>query len=222
MTPTQSSESPLVDDGAPMPARKKDAKALRDVVAVVILSVTAVLTAWCGFAASKWGGEMSIAFSEASSARIQATNFEGRARDARQFDLTIYATWVDAVAQERTDLAEYVETRFTPEFRVAFEQWQADGMVEESPFVLDEYVPEGTEDAAAWTERADQRFADALTNNQRRDNYPLLTVMFALMLFLTAMSQRDAQAWVSRAFLGLAGVTGIAAVIIMSTFPVKI
>ena len=43
-----------------------------EIAGVFLLSVVAVLTAWCGFQASKWGGEMSIAFSQASSARIQA------------------------------------------------------------------------------------------------------------------------------------------------------
>jgi uncharacterized membrane protein YkgB len=32
----------------------------RELVAVVLLSMTAVLTAWSGFQASKWGGEMAI------------------------------------------------------------------------------------------------------------------------------------------------------------------
>src|SRR5215218_8770632 len=44
----------------------------RETIALILLSVTAIMTAWCGFEASKWGGEMSIAFSQASSARIEA------------------------------------------------------------------------------------------------------------------------------------------------------
>ncbi|HAM12795.1 MAG TPA: hypothetical protein DCO91_05680, partial [Microbacterium sp.] len=90
-------------------------------MAVFVLSITAVLTAWCGFEASKWGGEMSIAFSQASSARVQATSAEGEARDARQFDLSVYAEWVRATYNGEEDLAAYIEDRFSPEFAVAFE-----------------------------------------------------------------------------------------------------
>ena len=90
-------------------ARSRD---IRDIVAVVLLSTMAVLTAWCGFQASKWGGEMSIAFSQASSARVQATNFDGQARDQRQFDLTVYASWVEAQAAGQEELAAYIEERF--------------------------------------------------------------------------------------------------------------
>ena len=63
---------------------------VRETVVIVVLSVTAVLTAWCGFESSKWSGEMSIAFSQASSARIEAARQEGIANAARQADLSIW------------------------------------------------------------------------------------------------------------------------------------
>lgn len=215
---TSEDEPPTAD--APDAAAPREG--IRDLVAVVVLSVTAVLTAWCGFEASKWGGEMSIAFSEASSARVQASNFDGEARDARQFDLTVYASWVEAEARGDTALAGYIETRFSPEFAVAFEAWRADGKRDPGPFARDEYVPPGTEEAQEWSQRADERFEQALVNNQRGDDYALLTVLFALVLFLTAMAQRAQQSWASRALLILAGVAGIIAVVTMLTFPIKI
>lgn len=193
-----------------------------DVVTVFLLSVTAVLTAWCGFEASKWGGEMSIAFSQASSARIQAAAAEGEARDARQYDLTIYAQWVLAVADERQQLAEFIEARFSPEFRVAFDAWEAGGRAEQGPLAMAEYIPPGTDEAIAHAARADAKFEEALRNNQRGDDYSLLTVMFALVLFLTAMSQRDFTAWVRRTLLGLAVAVGIVLIVVLSTFPIRI
>ena len=162
-----------------------------DIVTVFVLSITAVLTAWCGFEASKWGGEMSIAFSEASGARIQASAADGTARDARLYDLTIYTQWVLAENAGDTELQTFIEERFTPEFRVAFDAWEAGGREERGPFVMDEYVPPGTIESAELTARADAKFDEALANNQRGDNYSLLTVLFALVLFLTAMSQRE-------------------------------
>lgn len=194
----------------------------REILAVVLLSVTAVLTAWCGFEASKWGGEMSIAFSQASSARVQAGNYDGEARDARQFDLTIYAQWVEAGFAGNTQLADYIQARFTPEFAVAFDAWVADGKVENSPLAVDAYVPAGTTEAAQWNKRADTKFATALVDNQRGDNYSLLTVLFALVLFLTAMSQRRISDWAAWTFLGLGVVVALVGVVVGLTFPIKI
>lgn len=195
---------------------------IQDVVAVFVLSITAVLTAWCGFEASKWGGEMSIAFSQASSARIQAASANADARSAEQFDLTVYAQWVVASAEGETELAQYIQDRFPPHFALAFDAWQADGMVETGPFVREEYVPPGQVEADQLNARADERFEQALVNNQRGDDYSLLTVLFALVLFLTAMSQRDGKTWIGRVLLGMAIVVDIVAIIILLTFPIKI
>jgi hypothetical protein len=193
-----------------------------DIVGVFLLSITAVLTAWCGFESSKWGGEMSIAFSEASGARIQAASAEGEARSARSFDLTIYSAYVEARGSGEEELAEYIRARFTPEFEVAYVEWVADGEIERAPFAREEYVPEGTREAEELNARADAKFAEALESNQRGDNYSLLTVLFALVLFLTAMSQRDIVPWVARTLLGLAVVVAIIGASVLATFPVKI
>ncbi|WP_136707640.1 hypothetical protein [Agromyces sp. H66] len=193
-----------------------------EILGVFLLSVVAVLTAWCGFQASKWGGEMSIAFSQASSARIQAAGADGTARSARAFDLTIYAAYVEAVGNENEQLADYIRDRFTPDFRVAFEAWVEDGQVESGPFARAEYVPEGTMEAEELNALADEKFAQALENNQRGDNYSLLTVLFALVLFLTAMSQRQLAPWVARTLLGLAIVAAVVGVVILATFPIRI
>ncbi len=193
-----------------------------DVVTVFVLSIIAVLTAWCGFEASKWGGEMSIAFSQASSARIQAAAADGEARDARQYDLTIYTQWVLAEADGRDELVAFIEERFTPEFKTAFDAWQAGGRSERGPMVMTEYVPPGTREAEELTALADAKFDEALVNNQRGDDYSLLTVLFALVLFLTAMSQRDVARSIRLSLLALAVVVGLAGVIVLLTFPVKI
>ena len=85
-----------------------------------------------------------------------------------------------------------------------------------------EYVPPGTDEAQEFAATADAKFTEALENNQRGDNYSLLTVLFALVLFLTAMSQRDVVPWIRRALLGLGIVVGITGIVIMLTFPIKI
>ena len=142
-----------------------------DATAVFLLAAIAVLTAWCGFQSSKWGGEMSIAFSEASGARVTATDWASQARDAQSNDLAIWAQWVLATDQGDAQLAGYIEERFSPAFATAFEAWTADGRVERGPFARSEYVPPGTSEAAKFNALADERFDAALVNNQRGDNY---------------------------------------------------
>ena len=193
-----------------------------EIVAVAMLSVTAILTAWCGFQASKWSGERSIAFAEASAARVEATDADGEAREARIVDLIIYAEWLTATAQGDLILADQIEARFTPHFRVAFDAWQADREAEPGPFAMAEYVPPGTEEGAERSAYADARFADALEDTERGDNYSLLTVLFALVLFLTAMAQRDIHHVAAWIMLGLAALVALSGFAVMLTFPVRL
>lgn len=192
----------------------------REVVTVLVLAVTAVLTAWCGFQSSKWGGAMSIAFSQASSARIQAADAMSQARDARGFDLAIYTEYVNAVATDQTRLADYVKERFTPEFSVAFADWDSHGRALSSPFKEPSYQPPGQAEAQRLSSRADAKFQEALDNNQQGDDYSVLTVLFALVLFFTAMSGRDFPRWAGLAFLGTAASLGAAGIAILSRYPV--
>lgn len=178
------------------PRTRRDSSMTRlELVAVVILSVTAVLTAWSGFQASKWSGEMAISFSRASSARIEAARYSGEAAALRQFDLTIFATYVEAVGGGDDEVADFVRTRFTDHFAVAFDEWVLTDPLRtpgapRSPFALDAYVVPGEADSAEADDRADALFQTALENNRRGDNYTLLTVLFALVLFFAAVSGR--------------------------------
>jgi hypothetical protein len=195
---------------------------LQETVVLIVLSITAVLTAWCGFQSSQWSGEMSIAFSEASSARIEAVRQTGVANAARQADLSIWGVYLQARAQDNPAFARYVEQRFTDHFRVAYRAWIAQGEPTSGPFKMKEYVPPGTTEAAAADERADRRFADALLFNQRGDNYTILTVLFALVLFFAAASSRLGSPRVQRILIGVAIVFLIVGSVILATFPIDI
>ncbi len=195
---------------------------IHEVLAVVVLSVTAILTAWCGFEASKWGGQMSIDFSRASSARIQSTDFASEARDAQAVDLTIYELWLQARATEDTAFADYVEARFTPEFAIAFADWQQSGEALRSPFAEPTYVPIGRVESTEAAARADELFESALASNQRGDNYTLLTVLFALVLFFVAISERTRTRWSRWFLLGLGIAVAVGGVTLLATFPILV
>jgi hypothetical protein len=164
----------------------------------VLLSVTVILTAWSAFESSKWGGAMSIAFSQASSARIQASTAALEQANGVQTDLSIYSLWLQMKAADNQSAAKYVEERFTDRFRVVFSEWVDQGGISDpknapkSPFALPDYVPPGTQERTELDARADEKFQEALRNNQRGDNYTILGVLFAVVLFFSAVSNRFA------------------------------
>ena len=193
-------------------------------VAVALLAITAVLTAWSGFEASKWSGEMSISFSRASTQRIEASREATRAEAARAVDLQVFGIWLEATSENNRALEEFARDRFTDHFAPAFDEWLATRPLKNpdaprSPFAMDSYVPPGEVEAQEADARADDYFAAALADNQRGDNYTLLTVLFALVLFFGALSNRFGSERKSWTILVGAGVLLLAGVGLLIAFP---
>jgi hypothetical protein len=191
----------------------------------ILLSVTVILTAWSAFESSKWSGAMSIAFSQASSSRIEASMAATEAAAARQVDISIYSLWLQMKAARNEPAAGYVEKRFTSWFRPSFDQWVAQGGAERaqnaplSPFALPSYVPPGTREQATLNARADARTQEALRNNQRGDNYTILSVLFAIVLFFAAMATRFVNRRLQAGMLLFASVAFLVGVGFLLAFP---
>lgn len=219
-----SAEGASSEPAAPEDDAKSRTRARLELFGVILLSVTAVLTAWSGFESSKWGGEMSISFSRASTARIEASRFDAQANTARSIDLDSFTLWLQAYADDDQQLLEFTQTRFTDHFSVAFEAWLDETPLQnpdapKTPFQMEEYQPPGAAEAVAADARADALFATALRNNQRGDNYTILTVLFALVLFFAAVAQRLRSERLATVTLGGAAGLMLVGVVFLAWFP---
>ncbi|MGY1600854.1 hypothetical protein [Geodermatophilus sp. SYSU D00815] len=192
-------------------------------LAVLVLSVTTILTAWSAFEASKWGGAMSIAFSQASSARIEAARADATANARLTNQVGLWTEWVAAEGAGNAALAGFVADRFPEPLATAHRDWLASGGAAAgapgSPFELPSYVLPEDLAATAADERADERFAAALANNQRSDDYTILTVLFAAVLFFAAMSGRVRAHRSQWLLLGTGLLLGAVGVVFLAAFP---
>lgn len=203
---------------------REDGSDWHELVAVLLLSVTAILTAWSGFQASNWGGAMSISFAEASSARIQAARYDADANRRITVQASLFTQWLQAYQAKEQTLASFLSTRFPEPLATAFPAWVAthpmtNPAAPATPFEMKEYAIPETALAARADARADAKTAEALVNNQRGDNYTLLTVAFATVLFFAALSgrMRSSRAKWLLLVLGFVGFTG--AVGVLLSFP---
>ncbi len=167
----------------------------RELIAVILLSITTILTAWSGFQSSKWGGAMSVSFSQASSARIAAARSDGDANRRVTVQVGLFTQWLQAATTDDKTLMDLLVTRFPEPLASTFPIWLATDPLTNpeapsSPFVMPEYQVPELADAAAYDATADAKFAEALDDNARGDNYTLLTVAFASVLFFSAISGR--------------------------------
>lgn len=196
----------------------------REIVAVLLLSVTAVVTAWTGFQASKWGGAMSISFSEASSNRIEAARLEGAANRKQTIQVSLFTQWLQAYQADDDELTGFLEERFPEPLASTFPEWLATSPLQTpgapaTPFEMSTYVVPERVAAAEADAVADAKFAQALDYNQRGDNYTVLTIGFAIVLFFGALAGRMRARTTQWALLGLgwAGFLVLAGVLV--SFP---
>src|SRR3954470_4642867 len=190
--------------------------------AVVVLLVTTVLTAWTAFQASKWSGAMSISFSQASAARIESSRLDAEGNVRMSNQIALWTQWVTATGDGNKPLARFILARFPEPLATAHRQWLAEGgqaAPASSPFYVSSYVLAERVQAKTWSDRADARFQTALDDNQRGDNYTLLTVLFASVLFFAAMSTRVTSPPAQRVLLGFGSVLGVVGVGLLLFFP---
>jgi|SRR5579875_2645346 len=198
-----------------------------EIVATVLLSAATVLTAWSAFQATKWSGLQAIAFSQASATRTESVRASTSAGQQSVADVSVFTAWLTATDQGQTRLAHLLAERFRGELKVAFEAWEATDPLKNpaapaTPFAMPEYRSASARRATELQALASKQFREAIGANQRSDNYVLMTVLFAVVLFFGAVSTRFEPLPIQNALLYVAAVVFVASVAITATFPIRL
>jgi hypothetical protein len=119
---------------------------------------------------------------------------------------------------------DFVASNFPEPLDSAFRAWLATDPdtnpdAPSSPFAMPEYALPERAQALDADRRADQRFAEGLEANQRGDNYTLLTVAYASVLFFAGMSAKVRSPRSQWVMVGVAVVFFLAATTLVGTFP---
>ncbi len=213
--------------GAGLTTETSRTDARLEIVAAVLLALATVATAWSGYQASRWNGEQAIAFSRASAMRIESTKAAAMADAQTQVDVATFTQWVDAYAQEQTDLADFYYKRFRPEFKPAMDAWIATRPLRNpdaplTPFAMPEYQLQARAESDRLEAEAEDWSATARTNIQRATNYVLGVVLFAAVLFFAGMSMRLPSRRARLMMLGFGVVIFAGTVAWIATFPISI
>ena len=166
-----------------------------DIASVALISVAAVLTAVCGFQASRWDGEQTRLYNVANASRLRAAEAADRAAVYTSINVTLFLDYIDAVQHNDTQFAQFIYRRLGPNMRPVMDAWLAthpmtNAKAPTSPFVMPEYTQrmhagEVREQAVAAAD-----FQDALNAHRNADNFTLLTVVFATVSFLAGVSTK--------------------------------
>jgi hypothetical protein len=197
-----------------------------EVVATILLALATVATAWSGYQASRWNGEQALAFGRVSALRIESSKADALANAQSQVDVATFMQWVDAVARDEAELADFYSRRFPEEFKPAVDAWAATNPRTNedtplTPFVMPEYTQAARDEADQLEAEAEEFSAAGRMNVQRATNYVLGVVLFAAALFFAGMSTKLGSPRLQRVLLGFGVVVLVATVAWIATFPIS-
>src|ERR1700753_262576 len=91
----------------------------------LLLSLVAVLAAYSGYAAAKWGTESSIQLAKASAQRTRANRFDNDAIVTRTLDSVSFNAWFSAFSVGNKKAEALAVKRLRPGYRPALNAWLA-------------------------------------------------------------------------------------------------
>jgi hypothetical protein len=186
------------------------------IVEAVLLSVVALLAAWSGFSAAKWGTESSLSLAKASSTRTKASLALIQANQIRTLDSVSFNAAETAYVAHNAKLFRLDIERLRPGYRPAVEAWLAlhplkNPKAPPDPSYMPQYrIPQQTQ-GLALSAQADAHFNKGQSAAGTADKYVRLTVFLAAVLFLVGIGSRFP---VRAARYGLVGVA--AALLVVS------
>lgn len=163
------------------------------IVEALLLSLVAVLAAYSGYAAAKWGTESSVQLAKASSQRNFATRLDTEAVVTRTVDSVSFNAWFSAYVSGNRRAEQLAVKRLRPGYRPAFNAWLATDPAHNpnapaGPSYMPQYViPQAAQSAAA-DKAADIAFATGSDAGETSDKYIRDTVFLATVLFLVGIS----------------------------------
>jgi len=190
----------------------------------VMLSVVAVLAAWSGYCAAKWGTEASLNLAHASATRTKANRADLEAIQIRTLDsVSFNAAFAALVAGDQRAL-RVATRRLRPGYRPAFEAWLAtrpltNAHAPPGPAFMPQYRVPQAQQARTLDRGADRAFAEGRAAGATSDKYVRITVLLATVLFLVGISSHFPLRGARYGLVGMASLLLVISVVQLLSLP---
>jgi hypothetical protein len=194
------------------------------IVEALILSIVALLAAWSGYSAAKWGSHGSISLAKAASTRTKANLNQIQATQIRTLDSVSFNAAEAAYLAGNAKLFQLTIKRMRPGYRPAVNAWLATHPLKNpsappDPSYMPQYrIPqEGA--ARAYNAQADAYFSEGQDAAETADKYVRLTVLLAAVLFLVGIGSRFPVRIARYGLISVAGVLLVVSVVQLLGLP---
>jgi len=162
------------------------------VVEAVLLALVTIVTAWAGYSAAKFSTDSRLDLARASTLRAESNRALTTAEESRNFDSSTFDSWFVAYMLQDKDAMAIAERRFRPDFKVAFDAWQATDPAHNpdappGPTFMPQYHEPDKVRADSLDRQAEAASAAGDHAGGVADNYLRLSVVLASVLFLVGI-----------------------------------
>jgi hypothetical protein len=207
---------------------------LIEIIVVVLLGITAVATAWSAWQEGLHGSQQDQKYTMANNLNAEANSMYNEGMQNMNQDMMIWnqlsELYIDsAFAEEKNDadevekleykIGQIMDDSVSPEFAEAIE-WAEAKPEYVSPFDNEEFTNTYLE--ASWEkfDEAEAMLEAGNTNNTHGDHQGLVSVIYAVVLFLLGITSTFKQLKAKYILLGVSGVGFIIATAFMLTIPI--
>ena len=200
-------------------------KHVSEIISAFLLSFATVASAWCAYQSSRWNGVQTISFFEANNARSESIRKSNEALQLATIDVGMFTEFVTAYTEGNQQMMDIIMQRFRPEMKPAVEAWLATDPFNNpdappSPFAMGEYKSVSQLESDRLLMVSEQKFQEARKANQTSDNYIMLTVVFASVLFFCGISTNFESFPIRAALIVLAIIAYVIAFSILRIYPI--
>ena len=165
---------------------------LLEVIAVALLGIATVGSAWCGYQATRWNKEETDKAREAGAATVEGSRQFGLATQIVSYDSNMVAQYAQAkAAGDERLLTFYRETLIRPEFLSVIEEWEAqidDGEVPSNLLQDQDYLDTQLQPYRESQAAAEAANVEADEASENTDGYVLTTLLLATALFFAGVT----------------------------------
>ena len=163
-----------------------------EIIAVLLLGITTVGTAWCGYQSSQWNGAQSDLAREASDQRVEASRLFGVATQRISYDAGIIAKYAEASQSGNMALAQFYRTNLVrPAFLPLLDQWETQLRAGQTPTNLFENPAYLDAQFGDYQKAVDQSEVLTQASQQAGENanaYVITTILLAVALFFAGIT----------------------------------
>jgi hypothetical protein len=177
-------------------------------MALLLLSLATVGTAWCSYESASWNGVAGGLSNQSVAASRRAAAYQLQAYQVALLDVMLFSEHINARAASNAELARFYSDRFRGEAKIAFDAWLATRPFENTnapphPFVTNLYHPHLLTEASLANDESQRLAKQAGDAGRTGRGYVLVTVLLASALFCGGTAPKFDSFWIRRAVLGL-------------------